>query len=249
MLLNYGGTVQIETGMKPRVLYVEDEPDLAESVCRYLNTKGFDCKAMLDGGKAMQALEQDPPDLVVLDVMLPGLDGWEICRQIKAAPGLCDIPVLFVSARGQAADRVAGLELGAQDYLTKPFSLAELAARLRVHLELGNGRAVQEPAWNFEDGALRFNPEAGELRAEGSVLILTRVEAQILKALMLFPGKKFDPEKLARLLWDMESYLTTVELSKVLEALAVKVDGLSQGQGRLVKDGQGWRWSQGPKKA
>ncbi len=240
--------MQVGTGMKPRILYVEDEPDLAESVCQYLNTKGFDCGAVLDGGLAMQALKQDPPDLVVLDVMLPGVDGWEICRQIKADPSLSDIPVLFVSARSQAADRVAGLELGAQDYLTKPFSLAELAARLRVHLELGHGRGALEPAWNFEDGALRFNPEAGELKAEGSVLILTRVEAQILKALMLFPGKKFDLDKLARLLWDMESYLTTAELSKALEALAIKVDGLTRGQGRLKRDGQGWHWARAGEK-
>jgi DNA-binding response OmpR family regulator len=231
----------------PKIVYVEDEADLAEAVSTYLNVKGFECRTVLDGGQAMQNLLKDPPDLVLLDVMLPGMDGWELCRQMKSDPVLAKIPVVFVSARTQVTDRIAGLELGAKDYLTKPFSLSELAARLKVHLASDREQAAD--TWILQGSGLSFLPVVGELRSAGQSLLLTRGEVQVLRTLMLFPDRAFSAEKLAKLLWELECYLTAPEVLKVLEELSLKLRRLEPSHMRLKKEGDSWRWGELPAKA
>ena len=123
----------MSTAPKPRILVIEDEPDLAELVVDELTLEGFDAIACHDGLRGLSAARREPPDLVVLDRMLPGLDGLEVCRRIRAGS---DVPILMLTALDQVGQRVEGFEAGATDYLSKPFSLAELIARVKAQLQL-----------------------------------------------------------------------------------------------------------------
>ena len=115
----------------PRVLVVEDDPDIAELIRHYLEKSGHTVEALASGAAVLPKVRADRPDLIVLDLMLPGLDGLMVCQALRSDPRTAAIPIIMVTARGEEADRIAGLELGADDYVTKPFSAKELAARGR----------------------------------------------------------------------------------------------------------------------
>jgi len=118
--------------MATRILIVEDDPDIAELVARYLDKAGFITERMASGREALQTITERPPDLVVLDLMLPHLDGLEVCRLLRAHDATSGVPVIMLTARGEESERIVGLELGADDYLPKPFNPRELLARIRA---------------------------------------------------------------------------------------------------------------------
>src|SRR5205814_4493856 len=147
------------------VLVVDDEPVVREVVVKYLEREGFRTLEAADGDRARELLERDSPGLVVLDVMLPGIDGLELCRWIRSTS---DLPVIMLTARGEEADRIVGLELGADDYVTKPFSPRELAARVRTVLRRTSTPSAAAPMITFGDVGLDTR---GRLATKGGRLL------------------------------------------------------------------------------
>ena len=129
------------TGMTTRILVVEDDPDIAELVDRYLSKAGFATDRVSSGRDALAAISAKTPDLLVLDLMLPQLDGLEVCRRVRANEPTAHIPIIMLTARAEESERIVGLELGADDYLAKPFSPNELVARVRALLRRANRQA------------------------------------------------------------------------------------------------------------
>src|SRR6476646_3165128 len=129
----------------PRVLVVEDEPNIRELVCLHLRHEGYRCEPEADGATALKRAEDEPFDLMVLDVMLPGLDGLSLCRAVRNGRINADVPILMLTARREESDKVVGLESGADDYLTKPFGVRELVARARALLRRPRPSALQPP--------------------------------------------------------------------------------------------------------
>jgi two-component system response regulator MprA len=166
-----------------RVLVVDDDVAVRESLRRALRLEGYDVELAADGGEALQRLESngDDPDLVVLDVLMPNVDGLEVCRQLRRTGRR--VPVLMLTARDEVADRVAGLDAGADDYVVKPFALEELLARVRALLRRAADEAVD--VLHFAD--LELDPATREVRRDGELIELTRTEFALLELFMLNP--------------------------------------------------------------
>ncbi|MBK6763173.1 MAG: response regulator transcription factor [Micrococcales bacterium] len=182
-----------------RVLVVEDEPDLAAVVAAYLRNEGFDVDIAENGPDAVLMARSLSPDLVALDIMLPGFDGLEVCRQIR---GFSDCYVIMLTARDDEIDKVVGLSVGADDYMVKPFSPRELTARIRAMLRRprGLGDAVtSRPARTF--GRLRLDPEARKAWLGDSELDLTRTEFDLLDTLTSSPRRAFSRRQLIDEVW------------------------------------------------
>jgi len=180
-----------------RVMVVDDDPTVSEVVSRYLERDGFTVERVDDGETALQRALADPPDLVVLDLMLPGLSGLEVCRRLRAA---IPVPVVMLTALGEEADRVLGLELGADDYVTKPFSPRELV--LRVHSVLRRSAAVpsSEPK-TLQDGDLVVDVAARDARLGSIELMLTVREFDLLTFLIRNSGKVLTHRALLGAVW------------------------------------------------
>ena len=176
--------------MRPRhVLVVDDEKRIREVVDYALKKDGFRVSEAADAEQALLLLEREMPDLIVLDVMLPGIDGLELCRKIRARAA---VPVLFLSARGDEVDRIVGLELGGDDYLSKPFSPRELVARVRAVLRRTHSDdaspAEPEPSKIYRHGRLELDPERHRARFDAHEVALTATEFALLLALLERPG-------------------------------------------------------------
>ncbi|HUA12212.1 MAG TPA: response regulator transcription factor [Solirubrobacteraceae bacterium] len=165
-----------------RLLVVDDDPSVREALALVLDLDGFEVTTACDGREAIRALSDASPDAVILDVLMPGLDGLEVCRRMRA--GGDRTPVLMLTARSEVAERVAGLEAGADDYLAKPFAREELLARLRALLRR-TGWGGGDQVLRFED--LELDPPAHEVRRAGTVIELTRTEFLLLELLMRHP--------------------------------------------------------------
>jgi DNA-binding response OmpR family regulator len=181
------------------VLVVDDEPTIVEVVELYLRREGFEVVSAADGALALAAVEQRRPDLVVLDLMLPGMGGLEVAQRLRAGGRL---PIIMLTARGEETDRVVGLELGADDYVVKPFSPRELVARVKAVLR----RAQPEPAptstaSEIAHGPLRLDTAARTASLRGSPLSLTAREFDLLSFLMRHPGQVFTREQLLDQVW------------------------------------------------
>ena len=186
------------TMAEERILVVEDEPMVAEIVGRYLRRDGHDVRVVHDGKEAIEAFDRFLPDLVVLDLMLPGIDGMEVCRRIRAR---ADTPIIMLTARGEELDKLLGLELGADDYVTKPFSPRELAARVKVVLRrMGRAASVAGDALRFGD--LRINGRARTVEDQRGPISLTAREFDLLHYLASQAGQVFSREQLMNAVWD-----------------------------------------------
>jgi DNA-binding response OmpR family regulator len=183
------------TGTK--VLVVDDEPTVREVVVGYLRRDGHDVAEAADGDAALQLLAADPPDLVVLDMMLPGVNGLDILRRVRATS---DIPVIMLTARAEESDRVAGLELGADDYVVKPFSPRELAARVNGVLRRTAGRTTDTPQ-PLQFGELRIDPRSREVILDGRVIEMTPKEFDVLAFLASSPRQVFSRAQLLESVW------------------------------------------------
>lgn len=172
-----------------RIAIVEDEPELADLVADYARAAGYAAQVFHDGAQALDALRRDPPALVVLDIMLPGLDGLALCRALRAE---ADVPVIMVTARVEEIDRLLGLEAGADDYLCKPFSPRELMARIKAVLRRAGPPSSAAPAVPV----LAIDAAAHAILANGKPLDLTPTEYGILAALLRRPGQVFSRARL-----------------------------------------------------
>jgi DNA-binding response OmpR family regulator len=183
-----------------RILVVEDETPIAEAVGYALREAGYDVDTLADGDAALSAARQRPYDLMVLDLMLPGLPGLDVCRAVRAES---DLPIVMLTARDGELDRVLGLEVGADDYVTKPFSVAELVSRVRAllrrrALDRANGGSVQRI------GGLELDVAHHAASLGGKPLTLTRSEFRLVTLLASEPGRVFTREELVRHLWDSD---------------------------------------------
>jgi DNA-binding response OmpR family regulator len=201
------------------VLVVDDEPTLREVVVRYLERAG--CRALEagDGDEAETLLRTQPPDLVILDLMLPGTDGLELCRRIRADSAL---PVIMLTARGEEADRIVGLELGADDYVTKPFSPRELVARVRTVLRRTNGPV--EARDRIQHGDLTLDSETRDVRKSGSLVSLTAREFDLLWFLASHPRRVFSREHLMSRVWGYEPAYDTGTVTVHIRRLRAKIE-------------------------
>ena len=182
-----------------RILVVEDERSIADLVAEALKRQGYRVETAGDGDQALEAAETTLPDLIILDLMLPKLDGWEVCRRLREEETTRRIPIIMLTARRDEKDVVAGLELGADDYLRKPFSLAELLARVKAHL-----RARAQDALGDEGiavGPLVLEPKSGEVLLDGAPLDLSPVEYRLLETLVRGKGRLVSREELLAKVW------------------------------------------------
>jgi DNA-binding response OmpR family regulator len=186
-------------GVPGRIMLVEDDADIRSQTAALLRDEGYDVDECETGADALVQFERRPPDCVLLDVMLPDLDGFEVCRRLRARS---DVPIIMVTARTDSFDVVAGLEAGADDYVTKPFVPKELAARIRAMLRRASGfgpRPVIELG-----GRVEIVPDEGVVRVEGEDVHLTRTEFRLLCELASAPGRLFTREVLLDTVWGYE---------------------------------------------
>src|SRR5689334_7869573 len=201
------------------VLVVDDEPIVRDVVVRYLQRDGFTTLEAGDGDTARTLIETSDPQLVVLDVMLPGTDGLELCRWIRSQS---ELPVIMLTARGEEADRIVGLELGADDYVTKPFSPRELATRVRTVLR--RAAPAAPPPATLEFGDLELDGRGREVRRNGEPLRLTGREFELLWFLASHPREVFSREQLMRSAWGYEPSLDTGTVTVHVRRLRAKIE-------------------------
>jgi DNA-binding response OmpR family regulator len=202
-----------------RVLVVDDEPIVREVVVSYLRREGYQTLEAGDGDTARELIEREQPALVILDVMLPGTDGFELCRWLRARS---DLPVILLTARGEETDRIVGLELGADDYVTKPFSPRELAARVRTVLRRAAPGVRAGGQLAFED--LEIDALTREVRRGGSLLRLTAREFDLLWFLASHPRQVFSRDLLMDRVWGYAAALDTGTVTVHIRRLREKIE-------------------------
>ena len=222
----------------PRVLVVDDDPTVREVVVSYLRAAGHEVLEAADGESVTNLVRELPPDLVVLDLMLPGIDGLEVCRRLRATS---DVPVIMLTALGSETDRVVGLERGADDYVTKPFSPRELVLRVESVLRRAGERTTPEQG-RLEDGDLVVDLGRHEARLGDRPLALTAREHDLLRFLLANPGTAYTREDLLQQVWGWsfgDQSTVTVHVRRLRE----KVERDPTMPERLVTVwGVGYRW-------
>ena len=221
------------------VLVVDDEPTIREIVVKYLRRDGFRTLEAADGNHAHELVEAERPDLVVLDLMLPGIDGLELCRWIRERSNL---PVIMLTARGEEADRIVGLELGADDYVTKPFSPRELAARVRTVLRRAELDVVADERLCFN--GLVIDSSSRDVTRNDEPLRLTAREFDLLWFMASHPRRVFSREHLMRRVWGYASAVDTGTVTVHMRRLREKIeDDPSRPQHLETVWGVGYRFS------
>ena len=192
--------------MKQTILIVDDDPHIREVVSYAANKAGYLVKQATDGVAAIAAFEVSEPDIIVLDVGMPDLDGLEVCRQIRKTS---EVPILFLSARDEEVDRIVGLEIGGDDYVTKPFSPRELVARVQAIMKRSKGQsdATQE-AREISFGVLCLNTERRTCLVNGALVDLTGTEFEILRMLMRRPGIVYSRDQILQQAWPDNVYVS-----------------------------------------
>ena len=208
--------------MAATVLIVDDEKDLVELVKYHLEKEGLKCLEARDGETALQMARERTPDLMVLDLMLPGVDGLEVCRKLRKDPKTSSIAIIMLTAKAEEVDRIVGLEMGADDYMVKPFSPRELLARVKAVLRRGQGQDM--PALK-RVGTLEVDEGKHQVTVEGTVVELTVKEFDLLCALMRANGRVLNREQILETVWgyfnavDIESRTVDVHIRRLREKL------------------------------
>ncbi len=206
------------------ILIVDDEPNIIELASLYLKQDGFRIISAGDGLTALERIAQDDPALMVLDLMLPELDGWEVCKRVRAES---DLPILMLTARDDDIDKIVGLELGADDYLTKPFNPRELVARIRAILRRAEPRRSSGSAGDeaVRVGNLTVDPARHEARIEGRLVDLRAKEFDLLLALVENKGLVLSRERLLDIVWGFDFYGQTRTVDVHIAHLRNKLSG------------------------
>jgi two-component system, OmpR family, phosphate regulon response regulator PhoB len=206
----------------PKVLLVEDEPSQREVIAYNLEAEGFDVVQAGDGEEAMLLVDEESPDIIILDWMMPKLSGIEVCRRLKMRPDTHKVPVIMLSARGEEVDRVRGLETGADDYVIKPFSVMELMARVRVQLRRVRPAALGE-VLAYED--IRVDTETYRVYRSDKTVKLGPTEFRLLSTFMEKPGRVWTREQLLDRVWGRDLYVDTrtvdVHIGRLRKALCL----------------------------
>jgi two-component system alkaline phosphatase synthesis response regulator PhoP len=214
--------------MPARILIVEDDPDIAQLVTRYLDKAGFTCEHVSSGHEALKTLGATPPDLMVLDLMIPQVDGLEVCRRVRADAATAALPIIMLTARAEESERIVGLELGADDYLAKPFSPNELVARVRALLR----RAQRGPAVarTLAYGPLTVDTERHVVAVSGRDVTLTAKEFLLLEYLLQHRGRVLSRDVLLTDVWGYRytggTRTVDVHVRRLREKVPLLVDAL-----------------------
>lgn len=205
------------------ILIVDDEPSVVEVVALYLQREGFRVRIARDGAEALVALGGERPALVILDVMLPHVDGLSILRRLRQNPA-GNVPVILLTARGQEVDRIAGLDLGADDYVTKPFSPAELVSRVRAVLRRATTAIAEPNVAPIAHGELRLDPRSREVTLREQVVELTATEFNLLWFLATHPRQVFRRDQLLAEVWGYADYLDPSTVTVHIRRLREKIE-------------------------
>jgi DNA-binding response OmpR family regulator len=208
-----------------RALVVEDEPNIRELVALHLGLEGLSVTTAADGEEALRLAGAEPFDVIVLDLMLPRIDGLTVCRAVRRQALNGDVPILMLTARREETDRVLGLDSGADDYLTKPFGVRELVARVRALLRRRRaGRAAAPGGAVIAAGPLRIDPARRQVHVDGRGVELTRHEFDVLQTLASHPGIVFTREALLERVWTPETHVTPRSVDTLIKRLRQKLE-------------------------
>lgn len=211
-----------------KILLIEDDPDLFNLVQYNLEKEGFAFAGAKTGRGALDLCRHEKPDLIILDIMLPDSDGLDVCRGIRRDPEVAHIPIIFLTARASETDRIVGLELGANDYMVKPFYVRELIARIRAQF-----RSAATQTTVVRDGDLELDRSSCQVRIKGSDVNLTATEFRMLDALMTRPGVVFSRQQLLDAVWGNRHAITDRAVDVYILRLRKKVEGSSTSAGRI----------------
>ncbi|EJK6376605.1 response regulator transcription factor [Listeria monocytogenes] len=218
-----------------KILVVDDEKPIADIVKFNLNKEGFDVYCAYDGDEALELVEEVQPDLILLDIMLPGRDGIEVCREVRKK---YDMPIIMVTAKDSEIDKVIGLELGADDYVTKPFSNRELIARvkanLRRHSQVSSNAAEEEENSELEIGSLIIHPDAYVASKRGETIELTHREFELLHYLAKHMGQVMTREHLLQTVWGYDYFGDVRTVDVTVRRLREKIEDNPSHPARLV---------------
>jgi two-component system, OmpR family, alkaline phosphatase synthesis response regulator PhoP len=233
---------------KTRVLIVEDEPDIAGLMKHALERGGdLDVEIVNTGAAALKSVMEEPPGVVLLDLNLPFIDGLEVCRLLRGRPTSAGVPIIMVTARTGESDRVSGLELGADDYVTKPFSLRELVARVRAVLRRPPQLGTQERSLGYQSGRLAIDFDAVSVRVSGSAIRLTKREFELLRFLVENRNRVLSRDRLLERVWGLDRQVETRSVDVHVGRLRGKL-GMA---GRQIETviGMGYRFVEEPESA
>jgi two-component system phosphate regulon response regulator PhoB len=204
-----------------RIFVVEDEEDIGRLIRHNLQAAGYDVQSFLNGTNVLDLALREPPSLFLLDVMLPGTDGFDLCRQIRQNEVLAKVPIIFLTARTDEADRVRGLELGGDDYITKPFSPRELVARVRTVLRTARETPVPE---TLTLGDLEIDASSMTVRIEGRTVLTTVREFRLLEYLAKHRGRVFTRDQLLDAVWKETAFVTPRSVDVYVRRLREKIE-------------------------
>lgn len=209
--------------MKTKILIVEDDPHILLGLEEILKSDGFEVAVCNRGDKAIESVMKNQPGLIVLDVMLPGLSGYEVCKQLRSKK--VKTPILMLTAKSQEIDKVIGLDLGADDYVTKPFGLRELLARIHALLRRTGSvpQSSAEPAGPFQIGDATIDPKTFQLKRGKTIEELTAKELKLLQTFYAHPGEVLSRDRLLNEVWGYNYYGTTRTLDQVIVQLRKKL--------------------------
>ena len=208
--------------MSKRALVVEDDANIAELLRLYLGRDGFEVMLVSDGGKAEDSFDLFTPDLVLLDIMLPGKDGWQICRDIRKKSA---VPIIMLTAKGETADKVSGLEMGADDYVTKPFEVRELLARIHAVMRRSEGEGQVEKKLSYDK--LVINLDSYELIVDGKKIDTPPKEMELLFHLASSPNRVFTRNQLLDEVWGFDYFGDSRTVDVHIKRLREKLEGVS----------------------
>src|SRR6266478_2337080 len=196
----------METGSGKKILIIEDESDVADLLTLNLRKAGFRTSTAADGASGLQKARDDRPDFIILDLMLPRMSGLEVCKILKSDTATSQIPILMLTARAEEIDRIVGLEFGADDYVTKPFSPREVVLRIKAILRRGNAEETHD---RLSAGPITIDPARHEVRVNGKRIDLTSLEFKLLRTLMQRRGRVQERDRLLNEVWGYESMIDT----------------------------------------
>jgi two-component system phosphate regulon response regulator PhoB len=206
-----------------KIVLIEDDPDLYSLIQYNLEKEGFAMAGAQTGKGALQLCRRERPDLILLDIMLPDSDGLEICKAIRADPELAHVPVIFLTARASETDRIVGLELGANDYIVKPFFIRELIARIKIHF-----RGPAQTTKILKSGALELDRARRRVQLAGHEITLTATEFRLLEFLMSRPAVVFSREQLLDAVWGHDRAVTDRTVDVYILRLRQKIESGSE---------------------
>jgi DNA-binding response OmpR family regulator len=206
------------------ILVVDDEERVALSIERSLQ-QNYQVRVAYNGTDALKIARRITPDLIILDIMMPGIDGIQVCRELRMDPLLHSVPILFLTARGRVEDKIEGFEAGADDYLTKPFDVRELLLRVKAILQRTSAQGGQITTDELKVGKLTLNCQNYQLSTDEKTVLLTPVEFDLMYHLMSHPGQVFSGERLLRELWDYPSDTGSPDLVRMhVRNLRLKIE-------------------------